>query len=89
MSSELFVAPYAIYARLLETCKDLYSMLIKKAYKQKRPKLNQDKIAEDDRWRYEELSHSLKRSQGLSRQQVARLVQWKMLVASALSVPNA
>lgn len=56
----------------------MYPALLRVAYKETHPKSKLETILEDDKWRYYELPGSLKVSQGLTKEQLARLVRWKM-----------
>lgn len=58
----------------------LYPTVLERVYKATRPKSNLEEILEDDRWRYEVLPKEVakKGGQALTKQELQRLVKWKM-----------
>lgn len=56
----------------------IYSTVVERVYKATRPKLNQTEILDNDKWRYEELPDTLGPGVALEKEQLARLVKWKM-----------
>lgn len=56
----------------------VYPKVVERVYKATRPKLNQTEILDNDVWRYEELPSTLGPGVALEKEQLARLVKWKM-----------
>lgn len=56
----------------------IYPKVVERVYKATRPKLNQTEILDNDKWRYEELPGTLGPGVALDKDQLARLVKWKM-----------
>ena len=77
MAKSLSIGKNALTPETVARCIEVYSDLIQTVYRTTRPKLNQAQILENDEWRYS-LSAQVKPGQGLSKDQLARLVQWKM-----------
>ena len=56
----------------------LYTEVRDARYKETRPKANQADIIADDDWRYETLPVELKEQESMTKDQLVRLVQWKL-----------
>ncbi|KAK5074291.1 hypothetical protein LTR64_006564 [Lithohypha guttulata] len=78
MSSEPYIKAEDCTQELFQACNDMYPALLQVVYKETRPKSRLETILKDDKWRYYELPGSLEVSQGLTKEQLARLVQWKI-----------
>lgn len=63
---------------LVDTCLEKYPSILEDVYKETRPKAKLKDIVNDDIWRYEELPVAVKAAGKLSKEQLARLVKWKM-----------
>ena len=63
---------------LAERCVAVYPGVLKDVYKETRPKLDQASILGDDTWRFEELPLSVQQAGKLTKEELARLVKWKM-----------
>lgn len=79
---ELDLHHQRINSGLVHGCLTLYPTVLERVYKTLRPKLDLREILADDGWRYQELPAALSGSKGagdgLSKDQLARLVKWKM-----------
>lgn len=77
MAENPSIGKHALTPETVAQCIEVYSDLIQTIYHTTRPKLDQAQILENDEWRYS-LSAQIKPGQGLSKDQLAKLVQWKM-----------
>lgn len=78
MFSKPFFNTNSITKSLAEECEKVYPLLLREVYKRDRPKSVLGEVLADDEWRYTTLPRSFKVGEGLSKEQLARLVKWKM-----------
>lgn len=78
MPSRPLLAPNLINESLAQSCLSSYGEVLQTVYAETRPKLKLDDIIADDVWRYEELPKASKTTQSLAKEQLAKLVKWKM-----------
>lgn len=77
MTGQLSIDKDVLDTGTVAKCLEFYIDVVKAIYKKTRPKLDQAQILSNDRWRYD-LSTQVQPDQGLSKDELARLVQWKM-----------
>lgn len=78
MSSKPLAEAHNVNKLLVKECNQIYPSLLQQVYIRDRPKSDLKEVLADDEWRYIELPGSLRAKGGLSKQQLARLVKWKM-----------
>lgn len=77
MDDNISIDKATLTADTVQKCVEVYPDIVRAVYKATRPKLNQAQILENDRWRYD-LSAETEPSGGISKDELTRLVQWKM-----------
>lgn len=77
-STPLPIPHHKITHSQVRACIHLYPAILERVYKVTRPKANLDEILEDDKWKYEVLPELLKDGRALEKEELARLVKWKM-----------
>ncbi|KAJ9656791.1 hypothetical protein H2198_004679 [Neophaeococcomyces mojaviensis] len=73
-----FISSTDISKPAIDFCVTKYPSVLTRVYATKHPKLSAQEAAKEDQWRYETLPGSLKAGHGLGKDQLARLVRWKI-----------